>query len=168
MRRREAGRSSRATPGERAAVAELVKAARAYDKDITGPERAVEVDHRHGAGVGVGGGDDGPSRSRQAPRPGGCRQDECVTVGPDQLVILTGNIRNGTRPKTVLTDAAGEVTIEVSRDRGGHVRAGDSQKAAEAPHRRGGGGDLVIRQRVGFPCSAPTRSSRSTRGTGGR
>jgi putative transposase len=30
-----------------------------------------------------------------------------------------GNIRNGTRAKTVLTDAAGEVTIEVPRDRAG-------------------------------------------------
>ena len=30
--------SSRATPGERAAVPELVKAARAYDEDITGPD----------------------------------------------------------------------------------------------------------------------------------
>ena len=31
----------------------------------------------------------------------------------------TGNIRNGTRPKTVLTDATGHVTIEVPRDRDG-------------------------------------------------
>jgi putative transposase len=31
----------------------------------------------------------------------------------------SGNIRNGTRPKTVLTDNAGEVTIEVPRDRAG-------------------------------------------------
>src|SRR3954454_6007453 len=30
-----------------------------------------------------------------------------------------GNVRNGTRPKTVLTDAAGEVSIEVPRDRAG-------------------------------------------------
>lgn len=30
-----------------------------------------------------------------------------------------GNIRNGTRPKTVLTDAAGEVSIAVPRDRAG-------------------------------------------------
>ena len=30
-----------------------------------------------------------------------------------------GNIRNGTRPKTVLTDAAGEVEIGVPRDRAG-------------------------------------------------
>src|SRR3954469_7682270 len=28
-----------------------------------------------------------------------------------------GNVRNGTRPKTVPTDAAGEVSIEVPRDR---------------------------------------------------
>ncbi len=30
-----------------------------------------------------------------------------------------GNVRNGTRPKTVLTDAAGEVDIQVPRDRAG-------------------------------------------------
>lgn len=31
----------------------------------------------------------------------------------------SGNIRNGTRPKTVLTEATGQVTIEVPRDRDG-------------------------------------------------
>src|ERR1700744_4977802 len=31
----------------------------------------------------------------------------------------SGNVRNGTRPKTVLTEAAGEVPIEVPRDRDG-------------------------------------------------
>jgi transposase-like protein len=31
----------------------------------------------------------------------------------------TGNIRNGTRPKTVLTESTGEVAIEVPRDRAG-------------------------------------------------
>lgn len=31
----------------------------------------------------------------------------------------SGNVRNGTRPKTVLTEATGEVTIEVPRDRYG-------------------------------------------------
>jgi len=30
-----------------------------------------------------------------------------------------GNVRNGTRPKTVLTEASGQVPIEVPRDRGG-------------------------------------------------
>ena len=36
-----------------------------------------------------------------------------TTAGQD------GNVRNGTRPKTVLTDAAGQVAIEVPRDRDG-------------------------------------------------
>jgi putative transposase len=31
----------------------------------------------------------------------------------------SGNVRNGTRPKTVLTEATGQVTIEVPRDRAG-------------------------------------------------
>lgn len=31
----------------------------------------------------------------------------------------SGNVRNGTRPKTVLTEATGRVTIEVARDRVG-------------------------------------------------
>jgi hypothetical protein len=31
----------------------------------------------------------------------------------------TGNVRNGTRPKTVLTEGAGQVGIEVPRDRDG-------------------------------------------------
>lgn len=31
----------------------------------------------------------------------------------------TGNIRSGTRPKTVLTEATGQVTVEVLRDRDG-------------------------------------------------
>ena len=35
------------------------------------------------------------------------------------------NNRNGTRPKTVLTHATGDVELDVPRDRDGHVRAGD-------------------------------------------
>lgn len=31
----------------------------------------------------------------------------------------TGNVRNRSRPKTVLTEATGQVTIEVPRDRAG-------------------------------------------------
>jgi len=95
--------SSRATPGERAAVAELVKAARARGDDITGPdgllksitatvlESALEEEMTDHLG----------HAKHRAPDGG------------------AGNIRNGTRPKTVLTDAAGEVTIEVPRDRAG-------------------------------------------------
>ena len=37
-------------------------------------------------------------------------------AGPDRE---NGNVRNGTRPKTVLTEATGQVTIEVPRDRDG-------------------------------------------------
>jgi putative transposase len=38
-----------------------------------------------------------------------------VPVDPD--AAGAGNIRNGRRPKTVLTDAAGEVSVQVPRDR---------------------------------------------------
>ena len=95
--------SSRATPGERAAVADLVKAARARGDDITGPdgllksiaatglESALEEEMTDHLG----------HAKHRAPEGG------------------AGNIRNGTREKTVLTDAAGEVAIEVPRDRAG-------------------------------------------------
>src|SRR6476660_4402376 len=96
-------RSSRATAGERAAVAELVRAARARGDDITGPdgllksitatvlEAALEEEMTDHLG----------HLKHQAPEGG------------------AGNIRNGTRGKTVLTDAAGEVQIDVPRDRAG-------------------------------------------------
>jgi transposase-like protein len=41
-----------------------------------------------------------------------------------------GNVRNGTRPKTVLTEASGQVGIDVPRDRARDVRAADRQEAA--------------------------------------
>ena len=44
----------------------------------------------------------------------------------------TGNIRNGTRAKTVLTETTGQVEIDVPRDRAGDVRAADRQEAAAA------------------------------------
>lgn len=37
----------------------------------------------------------------------------------DQAGVGSGNIRNGTRPKTVLTEANGPVQIDVPRDRAG-------------------------------------------------
>lgn len=88
---------------ERAAVRELVKAARARGEDLTGPdgllkaitatvlETALEEELTDHLG----------HEKHQAPAAG------------------NGNIRNGTRPKTVLTDAAGEVRIAVPRDRAG-------------------------------------------------
>ena len=82
---------------------ELVKAARSRGEDLTGPEgllktitatvleAALEEEMTEHLG----------HEKHRAPSGG------------------AGNIRNGTRPKTVLTDAAGEVTIEVPRDRAG-------------------------------------------------
>jgi transposase-like protein len=37
----------------------------------------------------------------------------------DPAGVGSGNIRNGTRPKTVLTEASGHVEIDVPRDRAG-------------------------------------------------
>ena len=59
-----------------------------------------------------------------------------------------GNSRNGTRAKTVLTDNAGAVEIEVPRDRDGTLRAGDRHEAAAAPVRRGRGRAVAVRARV--------------------
>ena len=95
--------SSTASARERTAIAELVRAARERGDDITGPdgllksitatvlEAALEEEMTDHLG----------HAKHQAPEGG------------------AGNIRNGTRGKTVLTDAAGEVTIEVPRDRAG-------------------------------------------------
>jgi putative transposase len=95
--------SSRTTPGERAAVAELVKAARARGDDITGP--------------------DGLLKSITATVLESALEEEMTDhLGHAKHRAPEGgaaNIRNGTREKTVLTDAAGEVTIEVPRDRAG-------------------------------------------------
>ena len=99
----EGARPRRRQRGERAAIAELVRAARDRGEDITGPdgllksitatvlEAALEEEMTDHLG----------HPKHQAPDGG------------------AGNIRNGTRGKTVLTDAAGEVSIEVPRDRAG-------------------------------------------------
>jgi putative transposase len=92
---------------ERAAVRELVKAARARGESITGPdgllktitatvlESALEEELTEHLG----------------------HEKNRVPVDPD--AVGAGNIRNGHRPKTVLTDAAGEVSVQVPRDRAG-------------------------------------------------
>jgi len=100
---KEATKSRKPGQVEREAVRELVKAARSRGEDLTGPEgllktitatvleAALEEEMTEHLG----------HEKHRAPSGG------------------AGNIRNGTRPKTVLTDAAGEVTIEVPRDRAG-------------------------------------------------
>ena len=92
--------SSTASARERAAIAELVRAARERGDDITGP--------------------DGLLKSITATVLEAALEEEMTDhlghpkhKAPDGGA---GNIRNGTRGKTVLTDAAGEVTIEVPRD----------------------------------------------------
>ena len=50
-------------------------------------------------------------------------------------VTRAGNVRNGTRAKTVLTEGTGQVGIEVPRDRARHVRAADREQAAAAADR---------------------------------
>ncbi|MGI8721178.1 MAG: hypothetical protein ACR2JG_03015 [Geodermatophilaceae bacterium] len=56
----------------------------------------------------------------------------------------SGNIRNGTRAKTVLTDAAGAGRDSGAEGPGGNLRAGDRGEAAAAAERRGRGSDLVV------------------------
>ena len=88
---------------EQAAVRELVKAARTRGEDLTGP--------------------DGLLKSITATVLETALEEELTEhLGHEKHQVPTaenGNIRNGTRPKTVLTDAAGEVTIAVPRDRAG-------------------------------------------------
>jgi transposase-like protein len=100
---KEAKKTAKPGQAERDAVRELVRAARARGEDLTGPdgllksitktvlESALQEEMTEHLG----------HEKHQAPAEG------------------SGNVRNGTRPKTVLTDAAGEVTIEVPRDRAG-------------------------------------------------
>jgi len=95
--------SSTATPSEKAAIAQLVKAARERGEDITGPE--------------------GLLKSITATVLEAALEEELTDhLGHVKHRAPEGgaeNIRNGTRAKTVLTDAAGEVVIEVPRDRAG-------------------------------------------------
>src|SRR4051794_30150889 len=85
-------RSSRGSAAERAAVQELVRAARGRGEDITGP--------------------DGLLKSITAAVLESALEEELTDhLGHPKHQAPTGgadNIRNGTRSKTVLTDAAGE------------------------------------------------------------
>jgi putative transposase len=94
-----------AEPGdlERAAVRELVKAARARGEDLTGPEGLLET-------------------ITATVLEAALEEEMTEHLGHEKHPGPAGgavNVRNGTRPKTVLTDAAGKVEIEVPRDRAG-------------------------------------------------
>ena len=94
--------SSRASASEKAAIAQLVKPARDRGEDITGPEGLLKSITATVLEAALG-------------------EEITDHLGHAKHQAPEGaaNIRNGTRPKTVLTDAAGEVTIEVPRDRAG-------------------------------------------------
>ena len=53
----------------------------------------------------------------------------------------SGNIRNGTRPKTVLTEASGQVEIDVPRDRAGTF---EPQIVRKRQRRLGGVDEIVL------------------------
>jgi putative transposase len=89
---------------ERAAVRQLVKAARARGEELTGPDGLLKT-------------------ITATVLQSALEEEMSEHLGYDKhhppADGTGGNIRNGTRPKTVLTDAAGQVTVEVPRDRAG-------------------------------------------------
>lgn len=88
---------------ERNAVRELVKAARARGDDLTGPEGLLKVITKQVIEAAL-------------------EEEMTEHVGYDKHAVQGrngGNSRNGTRAKTVLTDNAGPVEVEVPRDRDG-------------------------------------------------
>ena len=88
---------------ERNAVRELVKAARARGEDLTGPEGLLKAITKQVIEAAL-------------------EEEMTEHVGYDKRAVEGrngANSRNGTRPKTVLTDNAGPVQVEVLRDRDG-------------------------------------------------
>jgi putative transposase len=88
---------------ERAAVQELVRAARARGEDLTGPEGLLKT-------------------ITKSVLESALEQELSEHLGYDKHAVEGrngGNSRNGNRTKTVLTDNAGEVRVEVPRDRDG-------------------------------------------------
>jgi transposase-like protein len=57
------------------------------------------------------------------------------------VVNETGNVRNGTRPKTVLTEGSGEVLVDVPRDRDGTF---EPQIVKKRQRRLAGVGEIVL------------------------
>lgn len=90
-------------PSERAAIAQLVKAARARGEDLTGPDGLLKALTKTVLETAL---DEEMSEH--------LGYDKHAAVGRNG-----GNSRNGTRVKTVLTDNVGPVSIEVPRDRDG-------------------------------------------------
>ena len=88
---------------QRAAVRELVRAARARGEDLTGPDGLLKL-------------------LTKEVLESALEEEMVAHVGYDKHAVEGrngANSRNGTRTKTVLTPNAGKVTVEVPRDRDG-------------------------------------------------
>jgi transposase-like protein len=100
---KEAKKTVSRSETERTAVRELVRAARARGEDLTGPDGLLKAITATVLQTAL---------EEEMTEHLGHEKHQAPTSG-------SGNIGNGTRPKTVLTDAAGEVSIAVPRDRAG-------------------------------------------------
>ena len=104
LEKKAAKKTSSPDEAQRAAVRELVKAARARGEALTGP--------------------DGLLKTITATVLESALEEEMTEhLGYDKhhppAESSPGNVRNGTRAKTVLSEAAGEVSVQVPRDRAG-------------------------------------------------
>jgi putative transposase len=88
---------------ERAAIREMVKSAKERGLDITGPDGLLKLLTRTVLETAL--------EEEMTDHLGYDKHDPAGRDG--------GNSRNGTRAKTVISDAAGELTVEVPRDRDG-------------------------------------------------
>jgi len=115
---------------ELAAARELVKAARDRGVELTGPDGLLKAITKTVLETAL-------------------EEEMSEHLGYDKHAVEGrnhGNSRNGTRAKTVLTDAAGQVEIEVPRDRDWHLRPGDRGQATTPAERRRPGGAVVVRK----------------------
>jgi putative transposase len=116
---------------EQEAVAELVRMAKEKGLSLTGPDGLLKQ----------------LTKSVIETALGEEMTDHLGYEKHDPAGIGAANIRNGTRSKTVITDASGPVEIEVPRDRAGTFEP-QIVKEAPAPSGRGGRGrPVALRQR---------------------
>lgn len=100
---KKATKTARPGEAERAAVRELVKAARARGEDLTGPDGLLGAITKQVLETAL-------------------EEERSEHLGYEKHAVAGrnhGNSRNGTRTKTVSTSTAGKVEIEVPRDREG-------------------------------------------------
>jgi putative transposase len=104
LERKAAKKTSSPDEAQRAAVRELVKAARARGEALTGPDGLLKT-------------------ITATVLESALEEEMSEHLGYDKhhppAESSPGNVRNGSRSKTVLTEAAGEVPVRVPRDRAG-------------------------------------------------